>query len=72
MNVLLSGILKALTPILKWVGLNVLLPWVTTKLNLLFEKIKKYFQHKKTSQENEQRNTEYESNPSDDSFGNSP
>lgn len=68
----MPALLKLLTPFAKWIGLNVLAPWIISKLNLLVEKIKKVILHKKKAAENEARNNEYENNPSDDSFGNSP
>ena len=68
----MPALIKFLTPFARWIGLNVLAPWIISKLNLLFAIIKKAVQHKKKAQENEVKNEEYENNPSDDSFGNSP
>lgn len=68
----MAALIKILTPFAKWIGINVLAPWLISKLNLLLEKIKNLIIYKKRAREIEARNEDYENNPSDDTFANSP
>lgn len=63
---------RFLIPIFQWFGLHILLPWLQTQGKVLLERFKNKAQYKKKVEENTQGNTNYEANPTDDTFGSSP
>jgi len=60
-----------LVNIAKWLGLNIILPWLTRLAKNLIVYLRAKSKLKKEQTSNTQRNQEYEKNPTDDSFGNS-
>lgn len=72
MQVLLGWLSRTFAPIVKWVGVNVIFPFLISKLKALFDYFKKKVEHSKRVANAKKRNDAYENNPSDDTFGSSP
>jgi hypothetical protein len=63
---------RFLAPVAKWIGLNILLPWLVSQLNALKTYVSDRLKFKKRAEKAEQGNANYEAKPSDDTFGESP
>lgn len=65
-------IVRTLTPVARWIGINVIIPWLAGKAKALVQ----YFKDRKAARARAetatQGNDNYENNPSDSSFGDSP
>lgn len=72
MGAFLTAAGKFLAPVAKWIGVNVILPWLISKAQALSAYVKKKIEHAKRAKKAEQGNANYENNPSDDTFGDSP
>lgn len=72
MGAFITGAVKLLTPAFKWIGLNVLIPWLKDIAVTLYTKFKKKKAANERAEQAEQANTRYEEKPSDETFGDSP
>lgn len=68
----LLGLGKMLAPVAKWVGLNIVVPWLLEMAKGLKQKIDDRIAHGKVVKQAEQGNAKYEEKPSASTFGDSP